>query len=613
MGNLSQNTFRDKEFAMGKLFLSILVFSGIVIDRTESKRSRKSKSACVNPGDRIDTAGWTCSGHGECHKTRRGPDWCECDQVDRNGHTGIYHPRKRLYGKWCQCNPWNCVKYQLSDDSLTCSGHGKCECNEDDPIDDAKCVCEDGFNGRYCDTTDAELAQELEEIAALRLEADSLRFAGIIDAPDNDDDNDGIPDDKEVEVVDHDEDTESIPEIVEESDPCRNPSNSIEFSGRLCSGRGYCPAVSYWKQDRKCHCDRLKRPFKQGEYSQYLAHDGIFGRAFGNWCQCDPWNCMPDWSYGYVKDTCSGHGSCECQIDDPNSVAKCNCDKNHSGNVCQDNDEDNDGIPYDSEESDSEISSGDGDSESNEDGVPVSIHGDGESDSDDDNDGIPDEQEDEDGDGIPDHMEDDDDDDDGIPDSEDDSDNDGIPNYLDNDDDNDGIPDDQEKITDSSIRYDFMGRPIKDIIKYDIWGRPIKAVVIVPDNDKDGTPDELDDDDDNDGIPDVFEFKYLGSHKGPWVKNANDKRDIVCPRIKAVLTCESIVTTIKIKTQIFEKFKTIQWFDINNRQKKAILQQFKKKRKFQVHFYENGITFEDKNGTEMMPIRTSPYPILNLY
>ena len=102
-------------------------------------------------------------------------------------------------------------------ESITCSGHGTCECNEDDPIDDAKCVCEDGFNGRYCDTTDAELAQELEKIAALELEADSLRFAGIIDAPDDDDDNDGIPDDKEVEVVDHDEDTESIPEIVEGS------------------------------------------------------------------------------------------------------------------------------------------------------------------------------------------------------------------------------------------------------------------------------------------------------------------------------------------------------------------------------------------------------------
>ena len=79
---------------------------------------------------------------------------------------------------------------------------------------------------------------------------------------------------------------------------------------------------------------------------------------------------------------------------------------------------------------------------------------------------------------------------------------------------------------------------IKDIIRYDIWGRPIKAVMDpIPDNDEDGTPDEHDNDDDNDGIPDVFEFEYLGSYKGPWVKNADDKRDIVCPRIKSALTC----------------------------------------------------------------------------
>ena len=64
---------------------------------------------------------------------------------------------------------------------------------------------------------------------------------------------------------------------------------------------------------------------------------------------------------------------------------------------------------------------------------------------------------------------------------------------------------------------------------------------------------------------------------------------------------------------MFEKFKSIQWFDINNRQKKAILQQFRKQRKFQVHFYENGITFKTHNGTETMPIRTSLFPILNLY
>ena len=38
-----------------------------------------------------------------------------------------------------------------------------------------------------------------------------------------------------------------------------------------------------------------------------------------------------------------------------------------------------------------------------------------------------------------------------------------------------------------------------------------------------------------------------------------------------------------------------------------------KKRKFQINFYENGITFKTHNGTETMPIRTSLFPILNLY
>ena len=85
-----------------------------------------------------------------------------------------------------------------------------------------------------------------------------------------------------------------------------------------------------------------------------------------------------------------------------------------------------------------------------------------------------------------------------------------------------------------------------------------------------------------------------------------------------LIISESIVTTIRIKSGMFEKFKSIQWFDINNRQKKAILQQFKKQRisrnkEFQVHFYENGITFKTHYGSETKPIRTSPFPILNLY
>ena len=63
---------------------------------------------------------------------------------------------------------------------------------------------------------------------------------------------------------------------------------------------------------------------------------------------------------------------------------------------------------------------------------------------------------------------------------------------------------------------------------------------------------------------------------------------------------------------MFEKFKSIQWFDFAKHEKRAILKQFKKQRKFQVHFYENGITFQMDDGIENT-IRTSPFPILNLY
>ena len=34
-----------------------------------------------------------------------------------------------------------------------------------------------------------------------------------------------------------------------------------------------------------------------------MADDDAFGWAIGNWCQCDQWNCMPDWSYGKVEYT----------------------------------------------------------------------------------------------------------------------------------------------------------------------------------------------------------------------------------------------------------------------------------------------------------------------
>ena len=63
---------------------------------------------------------------------------------------------------------------------------------------------------------------------------------------------------------------------------------------------------------------------------------------------------------------------------------------------------------------------------------------------------------------------------------------------------------------------------------------------------------------------------------------------------------------------MLEKFKFIQWFDFAKREKRAILKQFKKQRKFQVHFYENGITFQTDDGINNV-IRPSPFPILNLY
>ena len=63
---------------------------------------------------------------------------------------------------------------------------------------------------------------------------------------------------------------------------------------------------------------------------------------------------------------------------------------------------------------------------------------------------------------------------------------------------------------------------------------------------------------------------------------------------------------------MFEKFKSIQWFDLDKREKRQLLKLLKKQRKFQVHFYENGITFQTDDRIENV-IRTSPFPILNLY
>ena len=90
---------------MDKLLRGFLGLSVLVI---ENVQSRRSISACANPSSSIRHAGEICSGNGECHKTRRGPDWCECDLVNRDGDYD-FSGGQRLYGKWCQCNPWNCI------------------------------------------------------------------------------------------------------------------------------------------------------------------------------------------------------------------------------------------------------------------------------------------------------------------------------------------------------------------------------------------------------------------------------------------------------------------------------------------------------------------------
>jgi len=392
------NTFRDSESIMIRLICGTFGFLGAV----------KSQDACKRPiYGHLESR--TCTGKGDCNKTPRGLDVCECRLYGRDGYKGyINQGGKRNYGNWCQCNPWNCEPEESPwIDVKTCSGHGYCECAEDDPFGVAKCVCEDNYTGDVC-----HIRPRPKESA------------------------------------------------------CLNPPYAREHAGEECSGRGYC------SRD-KCNCQKISREGRFG-------YDGA--QTFGKWCHCNQWNCLPKDSAGYSSDQCSGHGVCECDNEDVNSIAKCSCEESYSGDVCQY--EDNDGIPVD---------------------------------------------------------------------------------------------------------YD-----------------------------NDGVPDARDDDDDNDGVEDFFEFKYVGSHKGSgevlnWADLRNKRRASLCPRISSTYHCESIVTTINVGSDKFQKFESIQWLDIENRPKKKILKQFKKQRKFQVHFYEYGITFVTKNGNETMPIRTSPFPILDLY
>ncbi len=161
-----------------------------------------------------------------------------------------------------------------------------------------------------------------------------------------------------------------------------------------------------------------------------------------------------------------------------------------------DNDSDNDGL----------LDNLEGSEDADLDSIPNYL------DTDSDNDGIPDNLEgdqDFDLDTIPNYL-DNDSDNDGIPDElegSEDTDQDGIPNYLDSDSDNDGIPDEieTEKDTDGDGIPDFLDSDSDNDAIPDALEKNI-------DTDSDGTPDYLDLDSDNDGINDVKEMGVLDAN-----------------------------------------------------------------------------------------------------
>ena len=72
---------------------------------------------------------------------------------------------------------------------------------------------------------------------------------------------------------------------------------------------------------------------------------------------------------------------------------------------------------------------------------------------------------------------------------------------------------------------------------------------------------------------------------------------------------EGILVKINVESEMFQRFKSIKWFDVSNSQKKAIFKQFQELNEIEVTFYESGIYFETDNSV----VRTSPFPILSVY
>ena len=95
---------------MGKLLWGFLGLSAQFIENVESRRTI---SACLNPSYSIKHAGEVCSGNGYCQQTLGGPDQCKCNLVKKEEF--YWTSLKRFFGKWCQCDPWNCIYTDLMD------------------------------------------------------------------------------------------------------------------------------------------------------------------------------------------------------------------------------------------------------------------------------------------------------------------------------------------------------------------------------------------------------------------------------------------------------------------------------------------------------------------
>ncbi|XP_068101317.1 integrin beta-2 isoform X2 [Hyperolius riggenbachi] len=88
--------------------------------KTGGRTSHELEQNC-----RKDNSSAVCSGAGECIC-----DQCVC-------HTNE-DPAKKIYGRYCQCDNWNCEMFN----GMVCGGNGECDCST--------CKCFSGYEGSAC-------------------------------------------------------------------------------------------------------------------------------------------------------------------------------------------------------------------------------------------------------------------------------------------------------------------------------------------------------------------------------------------------------------------------------------------------------------------------------